>query len=353
LVLCNVYGLYDGWQATLESSAESSRTTFFGLDATGLQAPTLHALLDLKCMRHLKWLRLTLGGEGYGSLALSTDDLARIVFQCASSLTSLHLVTGDPAGQLPQLHREDLQLRFSLAAVAPLIQQGALPQLTELSCTGPLWNRALSEAPFAKQLRRLCLSGGYGDKGNVWLDARPLGQLRHLRLEHWRLDFAISAHAQPMGHCLVPLREAFASMGELLSLELDSLYGGLPKLLEALAPAVSVAAAAAAAVVPSAPSPVPASPLHTLTLCLSLQRAALWPSVEEMVSLLERCPSLSVDVRIDERSRRALLSRMSMKNKKSALPLPILLEALCQRSPVAAAAAVAPVRARLTLLERP
>jgi len=350
LVLCDVYGLYDGWQATLELAAESLRTMFFGLDATGLQAPTLHALLGLKCMRHLRWLRLTLGGQGYGSMALSANDLALVVAQCAS-ITSLHLVTGDPARQLPLLHREDLQMRFSLAAVGPLLQQGALPLLTELSCAGPLWNRALSEASFAKQLHRLTLSGGYGDKGNIWLDARPLGQLRHLRLDHWHLDFAVSAHSQSMGDWLISLRAAFTSMGQLRSLEIDSLYGGLPKLLEALPPAASLAAAAAA---PFAPVPVlaPAWSLRILTLCLSLQRVTVWPSVEELVSLLERCPSLYVDVRIDERSRRALLSSLSMKGKKSTHPIPGLLEALCQRAP-AAAAAVDPVHPRFALLECP
>jgi hypothetical protein len=338
LVLCVDSPGYDDWQTSKGLSASSSMAPFFGFDTTGLRAPTLHTLLFLRCMRHLRWLRLTLGGRVYGGFALSSDDVALVAAQCAASLTSLTLGIGEAGCQPSSLQQRDgVQLELCLSSLVPLREEGALPQLTELSCPASLWNRALSEAPLARRLHRLCLSGGYGDKGNVWLDTRALGQLCHLRLERWHLDGSLEAKAPELGAWSVPLREAFTSMEQLRSLELVTPHGqggaGLSELLEALPPT-----------------------LRILTLSLSLRRdvsesALPWPLAGEMVALLERCgPTLYVDVRlVDQRSHRILI--VSLKNKKNKnqemLPLPSLLEALCQQTPAD------PVHPRLTLLERP
>jgi hypothetical protein len=302
-MLCARLVLDGDWQAKLESSAASLKLDFFGLDASsGMQTATLHAFLNLRCMRHLRWLRLKLRGRGYGPgcMALTADDIALIAAQCAASLTSLTLSISAAACQLPFLHDGDddedvSQLQRCLASLAPLQQEGALPQLTELTCPASLWNCALSEAPFAKQLHRLCLSGGHDDKGNVWLDARTLGELRQLRLEQWHLDSSLEANEEERGQWSVPLRDAFASMVQLRSLEFKSLRGGVSELLQALTPTSGAASAVSATAADPAPS------LRSLTLDLSLRihisvPVMPWSLVEEMVALLNRRPSLYVNV---------------------------------------------------------
>lgn len=74
------------------------------------------------------------------------------------------------------------------AALLPLLQAGALPQLTEVICDANCWNRTLSRAAFAGQLRRFSLSHGFGKGGAFELVGGPMSALRRLRLVEWQLQ---------------------------------------------------------------------------------------------------------------------------------------------------------------------
>jgi len=113
------------------------------------------------------------------------------------------------------------------AVLLPLLQAGALPQLTELRCRAVCWNQKLSCAAFAGQLRELSLINGLGKGGSVDLVAGPLSALQRLRLVGWWLH---GRHA-PSGSVEWPA--VLACLRSLRSLELTEATP-TEQLLEAL-----------------------------------------------------------------------------------------------------------------------
>jgi len=78
------------------------------------------------------------------------------------------------------------------ATLQPLLQVGALPQLTELRCEAKCWNQTPSRAAFAGQLRQLSLAHGFGKGSAGQLVADPLSALQRLRLVEWQLHISAS-----------------------------------------------------------------------------------------------------------------------------------------------------------------
>jgi len=167
LTLCELYGLHDGWQARLQPHAP-----FFGFDAAKLFPATIQAVLQLPSLQRLRWLRF--------DMPLREAAEAETLVAGLPMLQSL--VLGSAVDDRP-------------AALLPLLQAGALPQLTEVNCDAYCWNRSLSHAAFVGQLRRLSLFDGYGLKGAVELVAGPLSALQRLRLVGWQLHLLASEQA--------------------------------------------------------------------------------------------------------------------------------------------------------------
>jgi len=197
LTLCNLYSLQDEWQARLEPHAP-----FFGLDAARLSPATIQAALQLPSLQRLRWLRINTP-----------------LREAAEAETLLGL-------PLLQSLVLDSGIDDQPAALLPLLQAGALPQLTALQCRAVYWNDKLSRAAFAGQLRELSLIYGLGKGGSVDLVAGPLSALQRLRLLSWRLH----VHA-PMGSAEWPA--VLSSLRSLQSLELEDTMP-TEQLLEAL-----------------------------------------------------------------------------------------------------------------------
>jgi len=167
LTLCELYGLHDGWQARLQP-----RAPFFGFDAAKLFPATIQAALQLPSLQRLRWLRF--------DMPLKAAAEAEALVAGLPMLQSL--VLGSAVDDRP-------------SALLPLLQAGALPQLTEVNCDAYCWNRSLSHAAFVGQLRRLSLFDGYGLRGAVELVAGPLSALERLRLVGWQLHLTASEQA--------------------------------------------------------------------------------------------------------------------------------------------------------------